>query len=649
MNRLLVPILTLSCIMARPSSADWSLSDSDTFLLDLSNIPDTNLSWYYSDSPAFTIGLLSIQPGYASAVFVDSSLFALRFYFVRRAWEDSDAFDFQWFAHSGPTPAPAVRPDWPQDSDRLLELDAAGHWQAAAVLPPRGTKVIIVNHGWNDSPFANATADDDIQDLAGRIAAAVPDAKIYGWWWGDGPDTVSQSNPNGKPARVDFANLIQQAQSPHPPDPAALVAQWVFGDKTFHDEINIVWRNSVLHGSRLGKRMAQIGLVPRDYPIHMIGHGFGGVVSAAAADYLYNNSYGKIRQLTTLEIPALPWPYAIRAVNPDSAERLETIYYQWIPNIRSAGLGGPLLAASSNLMNLNLWPSYYPGILHSTSLEWYIDSAFSAAACDPADYGFNWSFASPIRPATLPVGFRDEDRINRGCINNGLSGSAIHAIDKGVDNEKEDFDSLASWAGAKATLAGQWRGGRFASYLVLDTTAVISTDPNHPAGEPSAGIGKRFRVPAEAENLSIDVRFRQVGPGDWLTVALDGTIVLALDAATEGVSAEFKTHSAAITEYAGKEATLRITLESNTPQPTIADMDNLRFTESTLAADINEDGRVNILDLIALLEYWMGPVYSPGDASARADITGDKKIDLEDLAELSGFWLWNKMTEPLQP
>jgi pimeloyl-ACP methyl ester carboxylesterase len=610
---------------------------------------------HWADSDIFSLNLLSPFPSISVRTAVaDSSVFSLNLYSLDRAWADSAAFDFKWFANTNPISAPVVRPDWPQDSPRLLELDAAGNWQPTTVLPPKGTTIIIVNHGWNDSPFANTIADDDIQDLAIRIAAAAPNAKIYSWWWGNGPDTVSESNPNGKPGPVDFANLLKYIQSPNPLDPTALVTKCILGDKSFHGEINGAWSNSQKHGERLGKLMAAIGLVPRDYPMHMIGHSFGGVVSAKAANYLYKNSYGKVKQLTTIETPALPWPYAIQAVEPDSADRVEVLYYQWLPDILSIGFGGPKLSFADNLFNYHLMPCFYPGVLHTNSVEWYIDSINSTAACDPAYYGFNWSFASPNQPAVLPTGIKAEDFNNRGCVVDILPVTVVKTVAKAVNKSIDVLDSLASWTGDKVVAAGEWIKGNYTSYATITTSITLApSDPNMPippdGDDHSAGIGKRFLVPAEADTLSLDVRFRQVSPGDWLTIAFDDKIVLMIDAATEGVSSEFKIYSTAISEYAGKEVLLRVTLESNTSQATIADLNNLRFTEDTITADINEDGVVDVLDLIAMSEYWMGPVYSPDDPSAKADINGDKKIDLLDLAELSDSWLWKKTADPSQP
>jgi hypothetical protein len=287
-------------------------------------------------------------------------------------------------------------------------------------------------------------------------------------------------------------------------------------------------------------------------------------------------------------------------------------------------------------------------------MEWYIDSVFSTADCAPdycVYYGFNWSFASPHRPAELKTGLWNEDILNRGClVAEGRTEQQKNILVKNAEKTKESFDSLSSWSGTNAQQAVESVKGLFNSFLTLKTTitplqmpqggkimAMASNEPNN-----SAGVFKQIQIPINADDLQIDVRFRQVCPGDWLTVSIDGDIILYIDAATEGVSEEFKTFSAAVQKYAGKTVTLQITLESNGAEQTIADVDNLRFTELTMGADVNEDGRVDVLDLIAMSEYWMGPVYAKGDASDKADITRDGKIDLDDFAALSENWLWQK-------
>ena len=51
-------------------------------------------------------------------------------------------------------------------------------------------------------------------------------------------------------------------------------------------EVARTYSNAKRHGSLLGEELVKLGILPDTYDIHMIGHSFGGVVCAKAADIL---------------------------------------------------------------------------------------------------------------------------------------------------------------------------------------------------------------------------------------------------------------------------------------------------------------------------------------------------------------------------
>jgi pimeloyl-ACP methyl ester carboxylesterase len=583
---------------------------------------------------------------------------------VRRASADSDTFSYNWLSGTNPfVGAPGVCA-WLADASKLLELDSSGNWQPIAQTPVAGSTLIVINHGWNDGPVNNTgQAGYGLSDLARLVRSIIPTAHIYMWHWGDGDSVKSDANPNGKNGPTDFAAILNYLNTPNPSLPT--ITNLFVGDQLFHKEINITWSNAKTHGKNLGKVMKTLGLTPDNYDIHMIGHSFGGVVCAEAAKIINNKQTGKkVKQLTTLETPGLPWPYAVEAIKPELAVRVETIYYLWATDlVPGLGFGGPGYI-SDNLLNLHLMKNHYPwfieprfAILHSRAVEWYIDSINNTTSCTPDYYGFNWSFTrtdyNPSWPSSLSTGMMAEKMDARGCIEPWLPQRVAEGIAKNAVTVKDNFVSAATWTGNQAQIVGETVAGEFKSSLKITSLTTLSLAPMAMGkseiipladGEPNttAGVYKQMDIPLNAQNLELDIRFTSVVEGHFLAVTIDGNNVLLIDPYAEGVSDMFKTYSASVSEYAGKTVTLQITLQGASQEQTVVLIDSLQFTETTLGADVNEDGRVDVLDLIAMSEYWMGPVYAKGDASDKADITRDGKIDLDDFAMLAENWLWQK-------
>ena len=60
------------------------------------------------------------------------------------------------------------------------------------------------------------------------------------------------------------------------------------------------------------------------------------------------------------------------------------------------------------------------------------------------------------------------------------------------------------------------------------------------------------------------------------------------------------------------------------------------WDEAFLTSDIDDDGQVNISDLMNLSSRWLDRVC---DECAGADLTGDGRVNMDDLCELAGEWL----------
>jgi hypothetical protein len=411
--------------------------------------------------------------------------------------------------------------------------------------------------------------------------------------------------------------------------------------------------------------MKTLELTPDNYDIHMIGHSFGGVVCAEAAKIINANSSGqKVKQLTTLDTPGLPWPDAVEAIKPELAQRVETIYYWWATDCLGLGFGGPA-QSGDNLLNLHIMPCHYRFILdevgfaplHSRAIEWYIDSVNNSASCTPDYYGFNWSFArtdkNPNWPSGLSTGRMAEKMDALGCVQPWLPERVKDGVVKTAVVAKDDCVSAATWTAKEMQIVGGYVAGVFESSLKITSLIIQPLSPmkmresdiNPLAdGEPNTTAGgyKQIVIPLNAQNLELDLRFTSVVEGHFLAVTIDGKNVLLIDPYAEGVSDTFKTYFTDVSEYAGKTVTLQIALQGASQEQTVVLIDSLQFTETTLGADINEDGRVDVLDVIVLSEYWLGPVYAKGDDSDKADITRDGKINFEDFAMLAESWLWQK-------
>lgn len=585
----------------------------------------------YADSPEFQLNLLSLPLGGAYD-YADSSQFSLDLYPVNRGWADSSSFSFDWLANCEPVYGPVQYPDPAEHNDFLVQLDGSGNWVSVFSLPAIDDTVIIINHGWNSSP-------DGMLELAVQIASEVPVAYIYSWDWDDNPDKKSGANPNGKDILGDLVGLACDTGSL-----ACLLA-----DDSFVYEVETARNNAHKHGIQLGEKLVEYGISSSQHKIHMIGHSFGGIVCAEAADKLYKNSGSKIKQLTTLDTPALLWPYAIGAVKPKHFERVEVLYYNEL--IPLAGTGGPIWWDTDNVTNLNLNPIHYFFPLHTKVVDWYTKSADSTQLnCENDPYGFGWSFAySPNNPYWDITGSQRELELGgEGCLITWAEvGKAV--ADAVIDTVKEDFASAAEWTGNKAVVVMDNIGNVVNSAVKLTVTTglvlplgqsqmMTMATADSPAEPNEAYIYRQIEVPADAEQVVFDMRFESVGIGDILTLSIGTDVLITIDAEAAGLSDTYSmSYPASIRDYAGQTVLLQLMLRPTGEGTTSVLIDNIRFIKLTIPGDFDGDRAVNILDLSILANQWLLPPSEPSADIAPAP-AGDNMVNMQDFLILAENW-----------
>jgi pimeloyl-ACP methyl ester carboxylesterase len=621
----------MSAVSLSPADVAWS--DSPLFQADLRLIPLEWVSYGYADSGVFSVDLRTIRTGWKSCRWADSGSFGLNLYPVRRASAESPGFAFNWLANSGPVTG--VRTPLSLSAyNGLLQFDGS-QWVTPFSVPNDGDAVVVLNHGWNSQP-------EELIPLAQAIKYRNASIYIYGWRWGYGQHMCSDANPNGQPTGVDLLPLTTCLGS--------LYLCW-WGAPATINEIQGSMSKSFDHGRRLGDALYEWGIRPERHYVHIIGHSFGGIVSSEAAAVLKERSGSKIRQLTTLDTPGIPdIANAVMYLKPNVAERMEAIYYNNAYTIIRGGTGYPIPNRPASALNYQLNPTNMSGlVLHSEILDWYIESAnASVFNCDGEPYGFGWSVALHCDPAWkigLPTGDKEETSFNRGCMQ-PLTEIVGRSVNKTTDTLKVGFTSAASWAGQQAELAVDAIGSGVTTAVRLTITTGLSPmaaaagdiqAADAPEGE--AYIYQTMQIPADAQQMVLDLRFAKVGQGDVLTVSMGDEIVMTIDVAAFGQSDTYtQTPPAYIGDYAGQTATVQIALRATGAGDSEVLIDAIRFTTVGLAADVDSDGVVGLTDVLTMADYWMAVGCAAMNDCDGADTNRDGAVDLQDFSDIAEFW-----------
>ena len=415
------------------------------FLILALSIPQLYADFDYADSPEFHLNLLTLEPP-STYDYADSVSFTLNLYPVNRDSSDSNDFNFNWLSNCDVNPASQQLTEY-EEVNFLQQLNTSGQWVTPFSFPDIDDEVVIINHGWNDSP-------DSFKDLGMLIAARVPQAFIYTWHWGDGPNQPSDANPNGLDAAADFAEIGGCFNFGRP-------ELCLIGMDNFNKEVQKTMTNAIYQGKQLGKRLFEAGIGPDRQKIHMIGHSFGGLVCSEAAKVLKDKTSGsKVLQITLLDTPGITGVAdAASLIDTSAAVRTEALYYYWSDDMKFGGTGGPVpIKGSSNVLNFKLNALNYmpPWLLHTKALEWYEESVSEDQLnYESQPYGFGWSITldpfDPNWPGTLPTGNFKETEFNKGCMV-PFSELVERARIKVVKIVEDSFNSAASWYGQQATI-----------------------------------------------------------------------------------------------------------------------------------------------------------------------------------------------------
>lgn len=169
----------------------------------------------------------------------------------------------------------------------------------------------------------------------------------------------------------------------------------------------------------------------------------------------------------------------------------------------------------------------------------------------------------------------------------------------------------------------------------------ICSTLNEQTNEPNAAyIYKQIEIPHDAKQVIFDLRFASAGQGDVLTLSIEDKVLIIIDAGTVGDANEYSSsYPAYIGDYAGQTVNLQIALRGTGANNSTAYIDNLRFVDVALAADIDENRQVDILDLQILAGNWLGVGCQHLDNCDGADINIDNYVNLLDFALLTENWL----------
>jgi hypothetical protein len=636
--------------------ADYGFGQSASFNV---NLLTACTNYGFGQSASFNVNLLTTHANYGSA---NSGRFSVNLLKVQRASADSTDIAFNWLANSQPVLGPFRCPASPPHSDLLEQYNSAtNQWVAPFSFPDAGQPVIVLNFGWN-SELSTLLA------LASAISNRLPGVYIYTWDWANFPsDPTGDANPNEKSTIVDFASILSILVSAFGGD---TMDQILAGDSALEKELITCMTNAGTQGSLLGNSLFNHGIRPDRQNIHLIGSSFGGVVSAQAAQTLWGRTGSKVKQITTLDTPALYFPYALDYIKPESAERVEVLYYNYhglawyasdAPTIGLAmgATGGPLNSSASNILNFQLNPWYYNSIiyfpLHFRAVDWYLDSVPATALnCDGNPYGFGWSaLLNPLQCNNWPLGNEGETMGGRGCLTL-IAELAVRATTKVVVKAKDEFNSANTWLTDKFVAAWDEEGssGLYVTTPMLLKQNLMSANALSEYGKTDfvaldegvdpniAYIYKDINVPPDAELVFFDYRFVSYNPGDTLSLSIDDNTPLIIDAQVEGTSQGYKTSLPVyVGDYAGRTITLQFTLRSTGTGSTQLYIDNLRFTALTLADDVTGDKAIDYADLTVLAQNWLVVGCDYRNSCDGADINGDNKVDFADFARLASYWL----------
>lgn len=211
----------------------------------------------------------------------------------------------------------------------------------------------------------------------------------------------------------------------------------------------------------------------------------------------------------------------------------------------------------------------------------------------------------------------------------------------------EPVELLYNGSFEQGTLAGwTYHGGSVAGQ--------IATESGNWFGRIGAGQGgtsithNRFFLPPAASAIVLDYRVSTAAATESLEVILaeafgPSYVLGTFSASPAGGWIANATVPIGCAIPRGRTCTLTLRINSSGGATSVISIDNVRVTTSGApAGDVNEDGLVNVADLLMVLNAW-GPCPQPcspgsGGASCPADVNDDCTVNVSDLLAVINEW-----------
>jgi pimeloyl-ACP methyl ester carboxylesterase len=377
----------------------------------------------------------------------------------------------------------------PEAAEPASIPDYAPGGSGGQMYQPNANHCVWIVHGMNDKIILN-----DAKHWASQIKANEFSAgnSVYTWDW----------RQNAQ------ADLLSGARS------------GLLGVYTVAKEIGTAYRNATFEGVALAKdikqRVATSECQLKD--VRLIGHSYGGVVAAVAADIL-SSDYGEKRdELVLIDTPNLSFLDAVSHVNLNSATKIINLFGgRW-----EGAVGGPI--DGTNVWNLGVdlpgrgmlpnpfffghiqMPNYWPGIRDSIQ-NWVANQPAGVyhEVYLPGGNGTSFRFGSPDYIHNHAPLFLPQTVLLRGPV----------------------IESLQEWRGYGARLV------EYANRLAveLDESAgfgqrVAAALEQDGVGEfliPPAMIHRSLTIPESAEYMRFEFAVPIPADGDRLVVSFAGT------------------------------------------------------------------------------------------------------------------------------
>ena len=348
--------------------------------------------------------------------------------------------------------------------------------------------------------------------------------------------------------------------------------------------------------------------------IHFIGHSFGTMVNAAAANYLHANGYSWMNTEMTLldeaeigtDVGCLDL-FALALWSMPSAS--QTIYqplpsnFDWADNYVS--LVGQLHPQAANVILSYGLPTAEFSIaglitdatsFHAYPCTWYSNTIPSPLS---AEMGFRWSFEeggliAPPAPGTVYLQPATDDQYHQSVLVTTNWASATNLLTQRwqgyhiSDRLTLGFTAVQLIDPAVGLVAGQMVSGEETSgveaiiNLVTQGGSGVSENVPHPLdGSPSTNTPAcawiPVTIPSNAVLMSFDFMLQGNGAQDSFAAALDGTNILSLASNLIQTNVDMNSGPIEVSQYAGQQVELFLGIVGGTSTNASLTISNFQF------------------------------------------------------------------------